>query len=424
MKRRHFLSLCSGVALSPLLARAQLTIEISGAGNNRIPIAIGAFDGETALPQKVSDVIRADLERCGLFRLVDASNLPPASNAPPDWASWKTRGADALVTGAATRLSDGRFDVSYRLYDVVKQAGPTGSIYTIVPDSARRAAHIIANAIYEKLIGEPGAFATRIAYIRKTGSQYALMVADADGYNPVTALRSPEPLISPAWSPDGTRIAYVSFFAKKPILHVFELATGRISVLANFKGSNSAPAWAPDGRKLAIVLTKDGSSQLYQINADGSGVRRLTTSSGIDTEPGFSTDGRWLYFTSDRGGGPQIYRIPADGNGDAQRMTFEGDYNVSSRISPDNKTLAYISRNNGRFQLTVMDMASQQTQVLTDTAKDESPSFAPNGRLILYATEVGEQGVLSVVSIDGATKYRLSQQASDVREPAWGPLVR
>ena len=241
------------------------------------------------------------------------------------------------------------------------------------------------------------------------------------GRAPATALTSSEPIISPVWSPDGSKLAYVSFEKKKPVIYVHSLATGQRQVVANFKGSNSAPAWSPDGRKLAVVLSKDGNSQIYSVNADGTGVQRLTQSAGIDTEPRYSPDGGSIYFTSDRGGSPQIYRMSANG-GDAQRVTFEGSYNVSPRPSPDGKSLAFISRRDGRFQLAVMDLASKQVQILTDSHKDESPSFAPNSRMILIATEIGGRGVLSAVSSDGRIKQRLSIAGRRRPRAGLGPL--
>jgi TolB protein len=246
----------------------------------------------------------------------------------------------------------------------------------------RATAHRISDYVYEKLTGEPGVFSTRIAYVVKSTGRYELKIADADGSNDQAALASREPIISPAWSPDGAKLAYVSFEAKKPVVYVHDLASGRRHVAANFKGSNSAPAWSPDGKRLAVVLTKDGSSQLYVVNVDGSGVTRIASSAGIDTEPRWSADGQYIYFTSDRGGSPQIYRIAASG-GNAERISFEGSYNVTPRPSPDGKSLAFITRNGGRFQLALMDLATKQVQILTDSTKDESPSFAPNGRMIL-----------------------------------------
>ena len=403
-------------------AFAQLSIEITGAGANRIPIAVGSFDGDPAVAPTVTSVVRGDLERSGLFRLVDPSGLPSGNSTIPPYSSWKGRGADALVGGSSVQ-NGGRFETHFRLYDTQKEAQLGGQAYGHQPAQSRLIGHRIADYVYEKLTGESGVFSTRIAYIVKMGGRYELQVADADGGNAQTALASHEPIISPSWSPDGNRLAYVSFEAKKPIVYVHDLISGHRHVAANFKGSNSAPTWSPDGQRLAIVLTKDGSSQLYLIGADGSGATRLSSSPGIDTEPRFSPDGQWIYFTSDRGGSPQIYRIASSG-GFAQRLTFDGEYNVTPRPSPDGKSLAYISRSEGRFQLTVMDLATRQTQVLTDSAKDESPSYAPNSRMILYATEIGGRGVLAAVSADGRVKQRLTIQAADVREPAWGPFIK
>ena len=404
-------------------AHAQLSIEITGAGANRLPVAVADFAGERIISQALTSVVRMDLERSGLFTLVDAGGQALTEASAVSYADWKARGADALTVGSVATAADGRYETRFRLHDTQKQAVLGNQGYTHTSAQLRATAHRIADFVYEKLTGEPGIFSTRITYVVKSAGRYELQIADADGGGAQTALASREPIISPTWSPDGSKLAYVSFEAKKPVVYVHDLASGRRHVAANFKGSNSAPAWSPDGKTLAVVLTKDGGSQLYLVNADGSGVRRIAASSGIDTEPKFSPDGQSIYFTSDRGGSPQIYRIAATG-GDVQRMTFEGSYNVTPRPSPDGKSLAYVSRNGGRFQLTLMDLATKQTQVLTDSAKDESPSFAPNGRMIIYATEVGGRGVLAAVSADGRVKQKLSVQAADVREPSWGPFVK
>jgi len=405
-----------------LFSQAQLAIEITGVGAQRLPIAIADFAGERVPAQALSSVIRADLERSGRFNLINTAGSVLDESTPPNFADWKGRGADAVAGGSLASLPDGRYETRFRLYDVQKQTALAGQAYVHLSGQIRATAHRIADTIYEKLTGERGVFSTRIAYVVKSAGRYELQIADADGNNPQPALASREPIISPAWSPDGNKLAYVSFEAKKPVIYVHDLPTGKRHVVANFKGSNSSPAWSPDGAKLAVVLTKDGNSQLYLVNADGSGVTRLSSSSGIDTEPQFSPDGEFIYFTSDRGGSPQIYRQPVAG-GAAQRITFDGSYNVTPRLSPDGKTMAFITRQDGRFRVAVMDLATRQVQVLTDTAKDESPSFAPNGRMILFATEVGGRGVLAAVSVDGRVKHRLSVQAADVREPAWCPFI-
>jgi TolB protein len=406
-------------------AQAQLTIEIIGGGANQIPIAVLPFVGESALPQSISEIVEQDLSRSGRFRAIFVGGVspPPTEIAQVNFPEWKSRLADALVIGQAQRLPDGRFEVRFRLLDVPKQSQIGGIAFTLTAAQTRLTAHKIADFIYEKLTGERGVFSTRIAYVVKQGARFELRVADADGQNAQAILISSEPIMSPAWSPDGTRMAYVSFQNKKPILFVQHLsASKQPAPVANYRGSNSAPAWSPDGRQLAAVLTKDGSSQVYLMNADGTNLRRLTFSGAIDTEPFFTSDGQSIYFTSDRGGSAQIYRMPASG-GEPVRVTFEGDYNVSPRVSPDGKTLAYISRNSGRFQLMAMDLDNKQVQTLTDGQRDESPSFAPNGRIILYATDVDNRGVLAAVSSDGRFKQRLGIQAADVREPSWGPFL-
>jgi TolB protein len=352
---------------------------------------------------------------------VDTSGTPhPFAPAQVDYGVWRNRSADALLTGQVTALPGGRFEVRFYLLDVIRQTQLAGFSYAIAPGQWRATAHQIADIVYEKLTGVRGAFSSRIAYVQKQGKRFELRVADADGQNPRTVVRSVEPVISPRFSRDGARLAYVSFEDKKPVVYVQSLQDGSRRKVAAFKGSNSAPAWAPDGRRLAVVLTRDEASQIYLINADGSGLSRLTRGGNIDTEPVFSPDGQTLYFTSDRGGSPQIYRVAASG-GEPSRVSFGGSYNVSPAISPDGRFLAYISREDGRFHVVLHELASAQVRVLTDTARDESPSFAPNGQAVLYATVQGGRGILGTVSLDGKTRARLSENGVDAREPAWGP---
>ena len=404
-------------------ANAALEIEISGGGAQQVPVAIVPFGGANT-QQNISSIINADLKRSGLFRVLETGGVTsrPTDISQIKYAEWAALQAQAIAVGNVEAMPGNRLKVTFQLADVLKQSQLTGMQYNIAPNQLRTTAHKIADVIYQKLTGESGIFASRIAYINKTKGRYALQVADADGENPLTMVSSNEPIISPSWSPDGSKIAYVSFEKKKPIIYVQSLS-GQRSVLANFKGNNSAPSWAPDGSRLAIVLTYGANSQLYTINADGSGLKPLTKSSAIDTEPTWSTDGKWIYFSSDRGGKPQIYKVSSNG-GEPQRVTFEGTYNVSPRFSPDGKSLAMIRNDGGKFRVALQDLTSGQVQLLSDGAQDESPSFAPNGRVLLYATRVGGRGALAGVSSDGRVKQRLSESGGDIREPAWGPLIK
>jgi TolB protein len=405
-------------------SRAQLRVEVTGVGSNQLPIAVVQFQSEAQAPQDVDEIIRADLVRSGVFRLVDTGKTPLPETARVDFADWKSKGADAVVVGSVARLADGRYDIRFRLYDAVKQQQIDGLSYLSSVAELRLNAHRIADRIYEKLTGVRGVFATRIAYVVQLGkASYELQIADADGANAQTALRSREPIMSPSWAPDGIRLAYVSFETAKPVVYTHTLTTGERRAVANFRGSNSAPAWSPDGKMLAVALTRDGPTSIYLMSADGSGLRRLTNSGAIDTEPYFSSDGKSIYFTSDRGGGPQIYRMDT-GGGNVQRVTFNGDYNVTPRLSPDGRTLVYVSRREGKFQVQSLDLASGQEVALTDTVLDESPSFAPNGRLLLYATEVNGRGVLASASTDARVRTRLTGPNGDVREPTWGPFIK
>jgi TolB protein len=423
--RRYFLATLALAFLSAAPVRAQLTIEIVGGAGTTIPVSIVPFEGELAFPLGITGIAGADLARSGLFKLVDYNGIAPRPSRAEEVrvADWRARGADAVAVGTMRPLPDGRVEVRFALVDTVKQTVLANQVYTVTPAQFRATAHKIADVIYEKLTGDPGVFSTRIAYITKQGTRYSLQVADADGYEPQTIVSSNEPLLSPRWAPDGTRIAYVSFEQKKPVVYVQSLSTGARQAVANFRGSNSAPAWSPDGRRLAVTLTRDGGSQLYLMNADGSDLRRITQSNAIDTEAYFMPDGQSLLFTSDRGGSPQIYRLNV-ASGAVERLTFDGSYNVTPRPLPDGRGMVFVRRDGGRFQVAIMDFASRQVQVLTQGPLDESPSVAPNGRLVIYANEQGGRGVLAAVSTDGSVKQRLVSPATDVREPAWGPLPR
>ena len=426
--RRPILALVAFVALAfwaTMPARAQLTIEIVGGAGTTIPIAIVPFENEASWPLGITGIIAADLQRSGLFKQVNESGITPRPSRAEDvkFGDFRARGADAVVVGSMRPLGEARVEVRFALMDAVKETQLAAMTYVVTTPQFRATAHKIADVIYEKLTGDVGVFSTRIAYITKQGARFELIVADADGGNPQTIVGSNEPLLSPAWSPDGLRLAYVSLENKKPVIYVQSMATGQRQVLANFRGSNSAPAWSPDGRRLAVTLTKDGSSQIFLINADGGGVQRLLTSPGIDTEASFTPDGGALLFASDRGGTPQIYRL-ALASGAVERMTFEGTYNVSPRATPDGKAFVFVKRDGGRFMVAIQDYATRQVQVLTAGPLDESPSIAPNSKLIIYAAQQGSRGILAGVSSDGRVKQRLVSPAADVREPAWGPLPR
>lgn len=421
---RFKLVLFFAVCLVSSMTHAALDIEISGGSAQQIPIAIAPFGGAANTKENIHEIIAADLKRSGLFRVLETRGMAnlPTTSAQIKYAEWAALQAQAITVGNVESVAGGRLKVSFQLMDVLKQTQLAGMDYQIAPSQARATAHKIADLIYQKLTGEAGIFASRIAYIAKTGKRYALHVADADGYNPQTVVSSNEPIISPAWSPDGTKLAYVSFEKKKPIIFVQSLTSGSRAVLANFKGNNSAPAWSPDGSKLAIVLTYGANSQIYTIAASGGDVKQITKSNAIDTEPTFSPDGSQIYFSSDRGGKPQIYKVPVVG-GTPSRVTFEGAYNVSPRFSPDGKSLAYIRNDGGKFRVALQDLSSGQVQLLSDGNQDESPSFAPNGRVILYATKVRGRGALAAVSSDGKVRQRLNDATGDVREPAWSPIA-
>ena len=418
--RRRFLAAIGAAAAGP--AAAQFRVEISGVGATQVPIVVADFRGEDQAAMPLAAIVRADLQRSGLFR-ASAADQPLNEASSVDLTGWRVRGADAVVAGSVTRLADGRYDVRFRLWDAVKNEQLLGQSKLVVAADLRLAAHRVADDVYQAITGERGVFATRIAYVVRTGRRYTLHVTDADGEGGQIALASPEPIISPAWSPDGKRLAYVSFESQKAVVWVQDLGSGERRMVANFRGSNSAPAWSPDGQRLAVTLSQDAIAQLYTMPSAGGPPVRLTRSSAIDTEAVYAPDGRTVYFVSDRGGGPQIYRTPAAG-GNVERITFDGNYNISPAISPDGMLLAYVTRRGGAFKLMTLALNGGTPTALTDTQNDESPGFAPNGRLLVYATRVQGADVLMTTTLDGRIKTRLLASGADMREPAWGPYGR
>ena len=403
-------------------AHAQLIIDVTTSAGRQIPIAIMPFAKEDVAPQNVTPVVSSNLARTGLFRIANTTGLSKLPTTPSEvnFLDWTSRGMEALVIGSIEPMPDGRFNVSFRLFDVAKQMQTAGMSYMVGATQVRATAHKISDEIYEKLLGERGVFSTKIAYVLKRGNTYELQVADADGFNPQAVLKSVEPIRSPKWSPDGTKLAYVSFEKRKSSVFVQDLVTGQRELVANFKGDNYAPNWSPDGKRLVVALSKDAISQIYVIAATGGEATRVTQSNSIDTNATFTADGSEIIFVSDRSGGPQLYSVPASG-GNVKRLTFEGSYNVNPRLSPDGKLVAFVTREEGRLRIATLELATGQVTVLTDGPLDDSPSFSPNGRTILYESKAGGRGTLGAVSADGRVKQKLSSAAGDVREPAWGP---
>lgn len=418
---KYLLSTLLLAVLGQQPALAQFRVEVSGVGFTQIPIAFAQFRDESTSPQNISTIIRNDLERSGQYKPIGFNDVVDETQRP-DLSSLKQIGADAFVAGSVVRLSSGQFEVRFRLWDVVKNEDLGAKSYTVDAADLRLAAHKISDFVYENLGGEKGIFSTRVTYVTKRKGGYNLWISDIDGENAQSALSSPEPIISPTWSPDGKNVAYVSFEQRKPVVYVHKISEGTRHAVANFKGSNSAPAWHPNGRSLVVALSQSGNQQLYAVDLQGSIPQKLFQSLSIDTEPVYAPDGKTLFFVSDRGGSPQIYRASLP-YGTPERITFTGTYNISPAISPDGKLLAYITKSEGRYKLQLLDIASKVVTSLTDTVADERPSFSPNGRLVIYATQDAGVDSLMTTTVDGRVKSRLASQLGDMREPHWGPYV-
>jgi TolB protein len=418
------------LALHTGSAQARLTIEVTGGVEAAQPIAVVPFGvSEGLIPREdIAAIVAADLARSGRFRPMPTRDMlaMPSTKEEVDLRDWSLLGMNNLVIGRVEQEGSG-YRVSFTLYDVFRGQELATSSMSTTQNGLRITAHRIADEIYEKLTGQRGVAATRIAYVTASGQgdgqTVALRVSDADGYNPQTIVSSGEPLMSPAWSPDGRRLAYVSFENRRSSIYVQDLASGRRDLVASYPGINSSPAFSPDGQRLAMTLSKDGSADIYVLNLMTRELTRLTDHFGIDTEPAWSPDGRDIIFTSDRGGSPQIYRMSTAG-GPAGRVSFEGDYNARASYAPDGNSITMVTRVNGQFRIAVQDLRRGYTRLVSSGSLDESPSFAPNGSMVIYATVHGGRGVLATASVDGGGNQRLSQDTGEVREPAWSPLIK
>jgi len=419
------------VSLSSVV-EAQLVVEITE-GIKRRPIAIVPFGWEgngDAMPSDVARIISDDLTRSGRFAPIPEDDMlqKPTTGADVDFDDWAILGVEAVVVGRITQTGDNAYSVQFQLFDVFGRDQLVGYRMPASRGTMRRVAHRAADMIYEKLTGIAGVFDTKVSYVTSEGQGdgrlYSLIVADQDGFNENKIMESTDPIMSPAWSPDSRRLAYVSFEGNRSSIFIQTLRTGNRVQVSSRAGVNGAPAFSPDGRKLVVTLSDaDGNLDLYTLDTNTRQTKRITTHRAIDTEGSWSPDGSSIYFTSDRSGGPQIYRVSANG-GSAERVTFEGSYNARPRLSPDGEKLAMVHLINGNYRIAVMDVRRKDMLVLSGGSQDESPSFAPNSDTLIYATRPGRNGVLESVTADGLIRQRLASGDGDVREPVWSPFQR
>lgn len=421
--------------LVSLPARAVLTIEITQGLDDAMPIAVVPFEQQAGGEDvdNVGQIVAADLQRSGMFRPLADKDLiaRPHRAGQVNYADWRALKVNHLVVGRVLPREDGDYTVQFQLLDINRRQQLAGYSIRSSKAALRRTAHQISDIIYEEITGKRGAFDTFIAYITVTGDRtkdplYKLAIADSDGHNEQVIYQSRQPVLSPSWSPDGEKLVFVSFARGRSEIYVQNIRTGENRRLASYSGLNSSPAWSPDGKYLAMTLSRDGNPEIYLLNIANGNLQRITRNYAIDTEAAWLPDGKGLVFTSDRGGSPQIYRVSLNSAmqaaGNPERVTFQGSYNARPSVSPDGRYLAMVHREEGNFRIAVQDRETGLFQVVTESRLDESPSFAPNGSMIIYATEQNYRGVLAAVSVDGRAQQRLSLQQGNVREPSWSPL--
>ena len=432
MRKNILFALFVACITMALPVRAQLVIEITSGADQLLPIAVVPFgySGTSPLPEDVAGIVESDLQRSGVFEAIPRENMLSLPNSSKNvfYRDWRLLKADYVLVGGVENNGNGTYRISYELLNVLTQSrvGKREAL-DVKPSNFRDAAHFISDKIYEQLTGIRGAFSTRILYVTSEGDRaaptYKLQVADADGHRPQVIVSSKEPILSPSWSRNGRNIAYVMFRNRRPSIFIQELASGKQQQLTQFRGLNGAPAWSPDGKKLALVLSKDNNPEIYTLDIATRRLERMTNHYSIDTEPTWEPDGQGIIFTSDRGGNPQIYRLDVRTK-NVERVTFEGNSNTRARMTPDGRYLVTVQKNDGNYHVALQDMNTGRVQILTETYLDESPSIAPNGSMVMYATSDRGKGILSVVSVDGLVKYRLPSAQGDVREPAWSPYFK
>ncbi len=420
--RKFFLLLLICLAGAGQIVRAQVSVEVVGGEGSRISIAVLSFHGDEAVQEedRIGQIVAADLMRSSAMRVVEASGLGAGFDDEVDYDYFASTGTDMVVVGNVFKRN-GKTEARYALVDVARRMRAIEETVTEDNSATRHLAHRIADTVHLFLTGYPGAYATKICYVARDGHSSKIFISDADGYNRQLVYDTDSPIMSPQWSPDAKRLAYVSFERQRPRVYVHDIASGKRKVVSKFRGTNSAPAWSPDGKKLAVTLSKDGGSQIYLIDANGGNPKRLSDSRSRDTEPSFSPDGSHILFTSDRGGNPQIYRIAVDGFGRAERVTFDGRYNTSPKYAADGQWFAYVRLHEGRFSIAAQNIENGEVRYLTSGRDDRSPAFSPNGKAILYATEVKGRGALGAISLDGSTRWGIATYAHDIRGVAWGP---